>query len=169
MIVIAALPYVETPRALAAPAVLKAALLQSNIESVTLDLNHEIYTMVCASRHRELLTQALIYNDFSETIISDFARLVQYAAKRILSKKPTVITLSLFCFQCRIFCYWLCAELRQHTDCPIVIGGPGIDSVTLPKVARKCCKSLYKIWQAILQQLKMPNLINEPKTWYLKN
>ena len=86
--------------------------------------------MVCASRHQELLTQALIYNDFSETIISDFARLVQYAAERILSKKPTVITLSLFCFQCRIFCYWLCAELRQHTDCPIVIGGPGIDSAT---------------------------------------
>jgi hypothetical protein len=130
VIVIAALPYVETPRVLAAPAVLKAALLQSGIESVTLDLNHEIYTMVCASQHRELLTQALIYNDFSETIISDFARLVQYAAERILSKKPTVITLSLFCFQCRIFCYWLCAELRQHTDCPIVIGGPGIDSVT---------------------------------------
>lgn len=130
MIVIAAVPYVETPRALAAPAVLKAALLKVGIESVTLDLNHEIYTMVNASQHCEALSQALIYNNFAEDIISDFTRLVQYAAKRILSKKPTVITLSLFCFQCRIFCYWLCAELRQHTDCPIVVGGPGIDSVT---------------------------------------
>lgn len=129
MIVIAALPYVETNRALAAPAVLKAALLSYGIESVALDLNHEIYTMVRANQHQELLRQALIYNNFSETIIPDFARFVKYAAERILSKKPTIITLSLFCFQCRIFCYWLCAELRQHTDAPIVVGGPGVDSI----------------------------------------
>lgn len=130
MIVIAALPYVETVRALAAPAVLKAALLKSGIESVTLDLNHEIYTMVKANQHYDLLRQAFLYNNFSEIIISDFARLLKYTAERILSNKPTLIALSLFCFNCRIFCHWLCAELRQHTDCPIVIGGPGIDSVT---------------------------------------
>lgn len=128
MIVIAALPYVETNRALAAPAVLKAALLQHDIQSIAIDLNHEIYTMVKASQNKELLRQALLYNNFSETIIPDFARFVKYAAQRILSKNPTVITLSLFCFQCRVFCYWLCAELRQYTDCTIVVGGPGIDS-----------------------------------------
>jgi hypothetical protein len=130
VIVIAALPYVETARALAAPAVLKAALLKSGIESVTLDLNHEIYTMVKANQHYDLLRQAFFYNNFSEIIISDFARLLKYTAERILSNKPTIIALSLFCVECRIFCHWLCAELRQHTDCPIVIGGPGIDSVT---------------------------------------
>lgn len=143
MIVIAALPYVETNRALAAPAVLKAALLKHDIESIALDLNHEIYTMVRANQHQDLLRQALIYNNFSETIIPEFTRFVKYAAERILSKKPTVITLSLFCFQCRIFCYWLCAELRQQTDCPIVVGGPGIDNL---------------VW---LQEMKQNHLIDD--------
>jgi radical SAM superfamily enzyme YgiQ (UPF0313 family) len=143
VIVIAALPYVETNRALAAPAVLKAALLQHGIESVALDLNHDIYTMVSASQRQDLLRDALIYNNFSETVVSDFARLVKYAAEKILSKKPTVITLSLFCFQCRTFCYWLCAELRQHTNAPIVVGGPGIDSV---------------VW---LQEMKQNQLIDD--------
>ena len=129
MIVIASIPFVDTLRALAAPAVLKSSLLKFNIKSFSLDLNHEIFTMVNASTHKELLYQALLYNNFSETVIPEFTRLVKYCANRILSKNPTLIALSLFCFNCRIFCNWLCAELKQHTNCTIVIGGPGIDSV----------------------------------------
>lgn len=126
MIAIAALPFVITNRALAAPAILKSALNQHGIDSTALDLNNEVVVRVDASVNKELLYRALLDNFVSDEVIAEYSYLVKFCAKKILDLNPSLIGLSLFCLSCRPFCHWLCAELRQHTDVPIVLGGPGI-------------------------------------------
>lgn len=129
MIVIAGIPFIVTNRAMAAPAVLKASLSQHGFISKALDLNYEVLTKVNASDRKTMLYRAFLDNVFCDEIVADYSRLVKYCAKRILDQNPTLIGLSLFCNSCRNFCEWLCAELRQHTNTPILIGGPGIRSV----------------------------------------
>lgn len=131
MIVIAALPFVVTNRALAAPAVLKAALNKQSIDSIAMDLNNEVVVRVNASPNKAQLHNALMSNIFCDEIITEYSNLVKFCAKKILDNNPSLIALSLFCLSCRSFCHWLCAELRQHSNVPIVLGGPGISNSLL--------------------------------------
>lgn len=135
MIVIAALPLVITNRILAAPAVLKSALNKHGFDSIALDLNHEVLLRIDASYHKEELYGAFLQNKFNDNIIRPYQQLVTYCANQILKHAPTKIFLSLFCLDCKSFCLWLCAELRQRTDKEIIIGGPGcLDHIWIKKM-----------------------------------
>jgi len=127
VIVIAALPLVETNRALAAPAVLKAALSQHQINSVAMDLNAEVHLKLLASPHRSELKNFFYRQEISDNIAAEAASMISHCADRILSAGPSLIALSLFSSHSNVFAAWVCAELRQRApNIPIVIGGPGI-------------------------------------------
>lgn len=127
MIVIAALPLVETNRALAAPAVLKAALHQHGIDSMTLDLNIEIYLKLLSNPRQQALKDFFYRQTVSDDCVSDAAAMIRHCADRILAQSPSLIALSLFSSDSNVFAAWICAVLKQLAPgVPIVIGGPGI-------------------------------------------
>lgn len=131
MIVIAAVPFVDTYRPLAAPAVLKSALAKHSIDSVAIDLNVEVMVKVDRHPHKDFFLDFFYQQQINDAIVEDLARMVYHCADRILANRPSTIALSLFCSDCQIFTKWLCAVLRQQApDCRIVIGGPGLEILT---------------------------------------
>lgn len=126
-VVIAAVPYVNTPRPLAAPGVLKASLNKHGINCVALDLNVDIENKI-----RNLPTKSLFVDFFDhqvihEEITQELSLMIHYCADEILNHQPTIIALSLFCYSCQHFTSWLCAAIRQKSpNVRIVIGGPGL-------------------------------------------
>ena len=126
-VVIAAVPYVNTPRPLAAPAVLKASLIRHNIDCVALDLNVDIENKIQNSSKKELFIDFFERQIAHQEVTADIALMINFCADEILSNQPTIVALSLFCYTCQGFASWLCASLRQRSsDIKIVIGGPGL-------------------------------------------
>lgn len=127
MIVIAAMPLIETNRALAGPAVLKSSLAQHGIDSVTLDLNADIFLKFKSSVHQSYLKDFFYKQIIHDEIIHEVNLMLRYCANEIVRLKPSIIGLSLFASDCQVFTTWLCALLKQMVpDAVIVIGGPGI-------------------------------------------
>lgn len=126
MIVIAAIPLIITNRALAAPAILKAALTEAKIKSVAIDLNVSVKNIVDSSYNKNLLYSMFLTGKIVDEIVSEFANLVKFCANEILKWSPNIIALSLFCSDNEIFCRWLCAELKERSDAVIVVGGPAL-------------------------------------------
>jgi hypothetical protein len=126
-VVIAAVPYVNTPRPLAAPGVLKAALTRHGIDSVALDLNVDVEMKISQHKHKEKFVNFFKRQQVADEIIDDIYLMIDYCAKEILSHNPTIIALSLFCSDCQNFAAWLCVALRQQAShVKIVLGGPGL-------------------------------------------
>lgn len=126
-VVIAAVPFIDTHRAMAAPAVLKPCLTEQGIDCVTIDLNAHIVTKLHRHPKRNLFLNFFIKQRLDQEIVEEFARMIDHCAEEILAHNPTVIALSLFAGDCRVFTFWLCAALRQrNTTARIVIGGPGL-------------------------------------------
>jgi radical SAM superfamily enzyme YgiQ (UPF0313 family) len=126
-VVIAAVPYVNTPRPLAAPGVLKANLVKHGIDCVALDLNVDAEIKIFQHEHKEKFVRFFKEQIAEAEVIDDITLMIEYCADEILRHCPTVIALSLFCYSCQSFTSWLCAALRQRApDIKIVIGGPGI-------------------------------------------
>lgn len=126
-VVIAAVPYVNTPRPLAAPGVLKASLTKHGIDSVALDLNVDAEIKISQHKHKEKFVDFFKKQTAADEIIDDITLMIEYCADEILKHRPTIIALSLFCYSCQSFTAWLCACLRQRAPTiKIVIGGPGL-------------------------------------------
>jgi len=126
-IVIASVPYVDVNRPMAAPAVLKAALAQHGINSTTLDLNAEVVTKVSGHFHKDKILKFFYKQKVDDLIVEDVGRIIEYCADRILAYNPSIIALSLFCFDCQVFTAWLCAAIRhRNASARIVVGGPGL-------------------------------------------
>ena len=126
-VVIAAVPYVNTPRPLAAPGVLKASLNKHEIECVALDLNVDAEIKISQHKHKEKFVDFFKKQIIADEIIDDISLMIEYSADEILKHRPTIVALSLFCYTCQIFTAWLCACLRQRDPkIKIVIGGPGL-------------------------------------------
>lgn len=126
-VVVAAVPYVNTPRPLAAPAVLKANLKKHHIDCVAIDLNVDVENKISKSTHKELFVDFFKNQVVHEQILDDIANMIEYSANTILYHNPTIVALSLFCFTCQHFTSWLCAAIRQKDpEVKIVIGGPGL-------------------------------------------
>ena len=126
-VVIAAVPYVNTPRPLAAPGVLKASLTKHGIECVALDLNVDAENKISQHKHKEKFVDFFKNQIVADEIIDDISLLIEYCADEILKHQPTIIALSLFCYSCQNFTAWLCACIRQRAPkIKIVIGGPGL-------------------------------------------
>jgi radical SAM superfamily enzyme YgiQ (UPF0313 family) len=127
MIVIAAMPLIETNRALAGPAVLKSSLAQHGIDSVALDLNADIFLKFKISAHQSYLKDFFYKQIIHDEIIDEVNLMLHYSAMQIVKLNPKIIGLSLFAKDCQVFTTWLCALLKQMVpEAVIVIGGPGI-------------------------------------------
>ena len=127
MIVIAAMPLIETDRVLAGPAVLKSALAEHGISSVALDLNVDIFLKFQTSIHQSYLKDFFYKQIIHDEIIDEVNSMLHYCANQIVKFNPTIIGLSLFANDCQVFTTWLCALLKQLVPTTIiVIGGPGI-------------------------------------------
>ena len=130
-VVIAAVPYVNTPRPLAAPGVLKASLTKHGIECVALDLNVDVEIKISQHQHKEKFVDFFKNQIAVDEIIDDISLMLEYCANEILKHQPTIIALSLFCYSCQNFTAWLCACLRQRApNIKIVIGGPGLQMMS---------------------------------------
>lgn len=126
-VVIAAVPYVETLRPLAAPAVLKAALIKHNIDAIGIDLNAEIVNQVNNHPQKDSFIEFFYRRKNKFDVTSELSSMINYCADQILAHNPTIVGLSLFCLSCQVFCSWLCAAIKQRNpDVKIVIGGPGL-------------------------------------------
>ena len=127
MIVIAAMPLIETNRALAGPAVLKSALAQHGIDSVALDFNADILLKFKISVHQSYLKDFFYNQIIHDEIVDEVNLMLHYCANQIVKLNPKIVGLSLFAADCQVFTTWLCALLKQMIpDVVIVIGGPGI-------------------------------------------
>jgi hypothetical protein len=127
VIVIAAVPFVDTHRSLAGPATLKAALAEHGIDCRALDLNAEVVAKLNGHWDRQKFLDFFYRQTIHDEVVDEVARIVNYCADRILAENPTTVGLSLFCHDCQVFTGWLCAVIRQRSDCRILIGGPGIN------------------------------------------
>lgn len=126
-VVIAAVPYIDTMRPMAAPAVLKASLSKVGIKSTALDLNVDIERRINQHPYKNLFIDFFTNQTISKEIIDELDEMINYCANEILQHNPSIVALSLFCYHCQHFTAWLCAALRQKSpDIKIVIGGPGI-------------------------------------------
>ena len=126
-VVIAAVPYINTPRPMAAPGVLKASLNKHGINCIALDLNVDIENRIKYHPLKEKFVAFFKHQIIHEEITEELSLMIEYCANEILSHAPTIIGLSLFCYSCQHFTSWLCSALRQQSpDIKIVIGGPGI-------------------------------------------
>jgi len=126
-VIIAAVPYVNTARPLAAPAVLKASLSKHGIDAVALDLNADVENYLQKHKHKQEFVWFFKNQIISEPIVDELVSMIDHCAEEILMHKPTIIGLSLFCYSCQHFTAWLCAALRQKSpDTKIIIGGPGL-------------------------------------------
>jgi len=126
-VVIAAVPFIDSHRAMAAPAVLKACLKQHNIDSVAIDLNADIVTKLHRHPDRDLFLDFFYRQKIHQSVTDEIARMIDHCADQILFHNPSIIALSLFAGDCRVFTFWLCAAIRQRNKTVrIVIGGPGL-------------------------------------------
>jgi hypothetical protein len=126
-VVIAAVPFIDSHRAMAAPAVLKASLNQHSIESVALDLNADIVTKLHRHPDRDRFLDFFYRQTVHQDLVDEIARMIDHCADQILYHNPTIVALSLFAGDCRVFNFWLCAAIRQRNKTVrIVIGGPGL-------------------------------------------
>lgn len=126
-IVIAAVPYVNTPRPLVAPAVLKASLVRHGFDCTALDLNAEIENKISTHLFKDKFVNFFKNQQVDDAIVDDLTLMINHCAEEILCHNPTIIGLSLFCYSCQTFTSWLCAAIRQkNSSVKIVIGGPGI-------------------------------------------
>lgn len=129
-VVITSVPFVDDNTPLAAPAVLKAALLAHNIDCVGLDLNIEIYNKIRNDPRCDLFIDFFYRQIVHEEIVDDLTRMLDFYAEEILKHQPDIVGLSLFCFTCQVFTAWLCARLRHYApNVRIVIGGPGLQTL----------------------------------------
>lgn len=126
-IVIAAMPYVNTPRPLAAPAVLKAALAKHGFDCVALDFNADVENKVSTHKFKFKFVDFFKNQRVHEEIIDELTLMIDYCVDEILSHNPTIVGLSLFCYSCQNFTSWLSAAIKQRNPkIKIVIGGPGL-------------------------------------------
>jgi radical SAM superfamily enzyme YgiQ (UPF0313 family) len=129
-VVIASVPFVDEGTPLAAPAVLKASLEANGIECVALDLNIEIYNKLLNNSNKRLFLDFFYHQTIHEEIVDDLVRMLDFYAVEILSHKPTIVGLSVFCKDCQTFTAWLSAVLKQYDpEIKIVIGGPGLETL----------------------------------------
>lgn len=135
-IVITTVPFVDDSTPLAAPAVLKAALTAQGIDCVGLDLNIEIYNKIKHHPNRQWFLDFFYKQTIREEIVDDLVKMLDFYVEEIMSHRPNIVGLSLFCSQCQAFTLWLCAMLRHVApEVKIVIGGPGLETLS---------KSLFK-------------------------
>lgn len=126
-VVIAAVPFIDTHRAMAAPAVLKAALVAQGIDTVALDLNADVVTKIHYRADKKLFLDFFYKKKIHLEITDELARIIDHCVDRILKHDPTIIAISLFAGDCQNFTSWLCAAIRQkNNQAKIVIGGPGL-------------------------------------------
>lgn len=126
-IVIAAVPYVNTPRPLAAPAVLKAALAKHGFDCVALDFNVDVENKVATHKFKFKFVDFFKSQRVHEEIIDELTLMIDHCVDEILSHNPTIVGLSLFCSSCQNFTSWLSAAIKQRDPkIKIVIGGPGL-------------------------------------------
>lgn len=129
-IVIATVPFVDEDSPLAAPAVLKAALMSHGIDCVGLDLNIHIYNKIRNHPKREKFVEFFWKQKIDEEIVDEIKSMLYFYVEELLSHKPTIIGLSLFSRECQTFAAWLCAVLRHKApSVRIVIGGPGLETL----------------------------------------
>lgn len=129
MIVIAAVPYIDTDQPIMAPAAIKGLLSRHGYKSTTLDLNIWLVNLLKNNPNKDAIINFFYTEDINESIIDDIDAIITDAAEQIAAHNPQIIALSLLIYGCQIFTRWLCAKLRQL--CPtarIVIGGSGIKS-----------------------------------------
>lgn len=131
MIVIAAVPYTDTKRPMAAPAVLKASLEKNGFSATAIDLNSEVVAKVTGHVLRDKILDFFYYQEIHNEAIEDISRIIEYCADRILMHNPSIIGLSLLTFTGQHFTAWLSATLKQKCpECKIVIGGPGVKPIS---------------------------------------
>lgn len=129
-VVITTVPFIDDNTPLAAPAVLKAALVKNNIHCVGLDLNIEIYNKIQNHPNRSLFLDFFYHQIVNEEIVDDLIRMLDFYTTEILSHSPDLVGLSLFTHQSQSFMLWLCAMLRHRApDVKIIIGGPGLQTL----------------------------------------
>ena len=150
IIVIAAVPYVDTAEPIMAPALLKATLTAHKIDSIAIDLNIEIINRIQHHPEKQKILDFFFSQIIHPEVIDEITEIIEYCANRIAKLNPDIIALSLLIYSCQIFTRWLCAKLRQL--CPtakIVIGGTGIKNFIADNDNSFC------------EQLKKLNLIDD--------
>jgi radical SAM superfamily enzyme YgiQ (UPF0313 family) len=127
-IIFCAVPYVETPAPIMAPAVLKAVAEKEGHTAFGIDLNIIFMNNIQDYDHREQVIDYLLNQVPSGIeVYSILTEMVDHFTDLILEYNPDVIGLSLLTYQSQIFTHWLAATIKQRRpDIKIMIGGSGI-------------------------------------------
>lgn len=133
-VVIAALPYVETPEPLMAPALLKGIVNKTNLSSVALDLNVEVQHFIqnFDLSIQEKISRWFLYKENNSCNLTQdkIQEIVEFTVQCILKHNPKWICLSLFCGTSQSFNVLLCKSLKMKHKYKgkIVIGGNAVFS-----------------------------------------
>ena len=131
-VVIAALPYVETPEPLMAPALLKGIVNKTNLSSVALDFNAEVQHFIKKfdKQIQENISRWFLYKEYDSCTKTQkkIKEIVDFTAQSILKYNPSWVCLSLFCGTAKEFNVLLCKSLKKEYNFKgkIVIGGNGV-------------------------------------------
>jgi len=110
-----------------APAILKACAANAGFNATAVDLNIEIYNLLCNHPRQKLLKEFFELQKIHKDIIEDIGDLLDYCADRITSLNPRILGLSLLTQDSQFFTVWLCYHLKiLNPTLKIVIGGSGI-------------------------------------------
>lgn len=107
----------------AAPALLKASVLQAGFSCKTVDLNIRFY----AEKNINLPSlEAYFTTGLNAEYESAADQLIEKWAIELISYNPKFIGISVFTFQNRIATKMLCTHLRKYSNVKIVLGGQGL-------------------------------------------
>jgi len=148
--VVTSIPWTNTNMPIAAPAVLKPIIEKAGYKAYAFDLNQEIahlndnYILEMPEYNESITTLtgdgAHDFNDKLNTefyfdgkvnpkYITKIYNIIEYATKRILDYKPSVVCLSLFSYSSQHACKWISFNLKRYNpNIKIIIGGPGLFS-----------------------------------------
>lgn len=107
----------------AAPAILKASVIQSGFSCKTLDFNIRFYieSHINTPSLETYFTTGINVEEESEA-----SRLINNWAAEIISHKPKFVGISVFTFQNRIATTLLCKCLKNNSNIKIILGGQGL-------------------------------------------
>ena len=131
LVVVAALPYIETQEPMMAPALLKGVVKKTNLDCCTFDFNIEIILEIKKKffNIENKIKRWFLYDEFNDCDETQIAvnSLVDYTVGKILEKNPTWVCLSLFCNTAKKFNTKLCQKIKKISpDIKIVIGGNAV-------------------------------------------
>ena len=125
-LVLATVPYTDTPIPLYAIAQLKSVAMEAGWTCKAMDFNNEFLVPINNHRHGSALVDWFYHETYHPGCEKFILDMIHSMANRILAHKPKMVGLSLFSYASQIATKYLCLAIRRKDpSVTIVIGGSG--------------------------------------------